>query len=124
MTSTTALCGLNDCARPVDPDSPIGRCSDCTLEWRADVTRALDAERQRKAAKTRRAPADAILLAQSLHRGDTGAGQVIVDHCDIHSVVIQLAWYLFVTLQHFDIDIEERLGVWLTGARAEIGEPS
>lgn len=126
MTATTRLgqCGLNGCTNLTDPDSRIGRCMDCTAAVEVEIMRVFKIQQDRRAAVTRRAAVDAALLAKSLHRGDDAAGQVIVDHCDIHSVVIQLTGYLLATLRHFGVDVEERLDMWLTAARNEIGEPS
>ncbi|MDX1883051.1 hypothetical protein [Mycolicibacterium sp. 120270] len=123
MTDTT-VCGLNGCTNPTDPDSGIGRCMDCTLVWELEVVRIGDVERQRKAAKTRRASVDAVLLAQAFHRGDNAAGQAVADNCDVWSVLVQTFGFLFATLRQFDVDVEDRLAIWLEATRAEIGEPS
>jgi hypothetical protein len=97
---------------------------DCTLAVHVELMRIHDVERQRRAAVTHRASVDAVLFAQAFHRDDTAAGQAIINNCDIHSVAFQLCGFLFAALRHFDVDIEERLSIWLNETRAEIGEPS
>jgi hypothetical protein len=37
-------------------------------------------------------------------------------------VALQLCGWLYATLRQFDIDIEDRLGIWLEAARREVGE--
>jgi hypothetical protein len=119
-----STCDLNGCTNPVDPDSPVGRCAGCSAAVEVEVMRIFKLQQERRAAKTRRASVDAVLLAQAFHRGDDTGGQVIVDNADIHSVALQLCGYLFATLRYFDVDIDERLAVWLKQSRTEIGEPS
>ncbi|MCZ0732216.1 hypothetical protein [Mycolicibacterium iranicum] len=119
-----APCGLNGCAQPTDPDSPIGRCGDCTLAWTVEWMRLQEISRRRREAVTNRAPVDAILLAQAFYREDTAAGQAVADNCDLWSVLMQTFGFLFATLRQFDVDIEERLDIWLAATRAEIGEAS
>jgi hypothetical protein len=70
----------------------------------------------------KRAPVDAILLAQAFHRDDDAAQQVVLKNCDPHSVALQLCGWLYATLRQFDVDIEDRLGIWLDAVRAQTGE--
>jgi hypothetical protein len=37
-------------------------------------------------------------------------------------VALQLCGWLYATLRQFDIDIEDRLGIWLEAALREVGE--
>jgi hypothetical protein len=71
---------------------------------------------------TKRASVDAILLAQAFHRDDDAAQQVVLKNCDPYSVALQLCGFLFATFRQFDVDIEERLGVWLETTRGQTGE--
>ncbi|MCG7597837.1 hypothetical protein [Mycobacterium sp. PSTR-4-N] len=123
MTATRpSPCGLNGCTNPSDPDSAIGRCGDCTLSWSVTFMRIQQAQQQRAAAATERAAVDAVLLLQSWYREDTAAGQIIAENCDVWSVLVQTFGFLFATLRHFDVDIDERLDIWLQETRAQIGE--
>ena len=72
-TDESQMCGLNGCINPTDPDSPIGRCVDCTTVRLQEIMRLRAADAQRKAAVSRRAPVDAILVAQAVYRGDREA---------------------------------------------------
>jgi hypothetical protein len=121
MTATQP-CGLNGCPNPTDPDSPIGRCMDCTAPFLANITRQREADAKRRAAMTGRAPVDAILLAQAFLRDDDAAGQVIINNCDIHSVSLQLCGWIYACIRERGADVEERLAIWLNAMRAEIGE--
>jgi hypothetical protein len=67
-----------------------------------------------------RAAVDAILLAQAFYREDIDAGQVVVNNCELPSVLLQTFGFLFATLRYFDMDIEDRLGVWLAAARQQL----
>jgi hypothetical protein len=71
---------------------------------------------------TRRAPLDAVLLAQSFYRDDMAATAVLLANCDCYSVALQLCGFLFATLTHFDHDVEERLAIWLEETRRQTGE--
>jgi hypothetical protein len=72
--------------------------------------------------RTRRAPVDAVLIAQAFHRDDDAALSVLFENCDPYSVALQLCGWLYATLRQFDIDIEDRLGIWLEAALREVGE--
>jgi hypothetical protein len=72
--------------------------------------------------RTRRAPVDAVLIAQAFYRDDDAAVGVLLNNADPYSVTLQLCGWLYATLRQFDVDIEERLGMWLDAARAEVGE--
>jgi hypothetical protein len=72
--------------------------------------------------RTRRAPIDAILLAQAAYRGDDAAVMVLLDHCDPYSVVLQLCGWITTTFEQFDVNTEERLRIWLDAARRHVGE--
>ena len=117
-------CGLNGCANPTDPDSPIGRCMDCTAEFMVEWRRLQEVDRRRKAAVTRRASVDAVLMAQAFYRDDSAAGQAVANHCDVWAVLVETYGFLFATLRHFDVDIEDRLDIWLKETRSQIGEAS
>ncbi|GAB4597524.1 hypothetical protein MOKP4_38420 [Mycobacterium avium subsp. hominissuis] len=71
---------------------------------------------------TRRAPLDAVLVAQAFYRDDLPATAVLLGNCDPYSVALQLCGFLFGTLTHFDIDVEERLRIWLDETRRQTGE--
>lgn len=71
---------------------------------------------------TKRAPLDAVLLAQAVYRDDEPAQQAILANCDPYSVAIQLCGFLLATFHNFDVDIEDRFGIWLEQTRQEIGE--
>jgi hypothetical protein len=72
--------------------------------------------------RTRRAPVDAVLIAQASYRDDDAAAKVLLDNCHPYSVAVRLCGWIFATFRQFDVDIEDRLGIWLDAARAEIGE--
>lgn len=71
-------CGLNGCANPTDPDSPVGRCIDCTSKYLAEVFSQRWVEDKRTAAMTGRASVDAILLVQAFLREDDDAGTRLI----------------------------------------------
>jgi hypothetical protein len=60
--------------RPSGPDSPVERCTDCTSKYLAERFGQRGVEDKRKAAMTRRASVDAILLAQATLGEDDDAG--------------------------------------------------
>ncbi|OBF95711.1 hypothetical protein A5773_13885 [Mycobacterium sp. 852014-52450_SCH5900713] len=63
-----------------------------------------------------------MLLAQSFYRDDTAATAVLLGNCDPYSVALQLCGFLFTTLKHFDVDVEDRLAIWLESTRRQTGE--
>jgi hypothetical protein len=72
--------------------------------------------------RTRRAPVDAVLLAQAFYRDDDAATKVLLDNCDPYSVALQLCGWLFTTFDQFDVNTEERLNIWLDAGRRQVGE--
>ncbi|WP_024445635.1 hypothetical protein [Mycolicibacterium iranicum] len=71
---------------------------------------------------TKRASVDAVMLAQAFYRDDDAAVEAILKHCDPHSVALQLCGFLYATFRQFDVDTEERLNIWLTETKKQIGE--
>ncbi|QFS93540.1 hypothetical protein FIV07_22505 [Mycobacterium sp. THAF192] len=94
MIAQSAPCGLNGCDKPTDPASAFDRCADCTLAAEVEVLRAGEADRQRRAAVTQRAPVDALLIAKAFIHGDEDTTAVLLKHCDPHSTTLQLAGWL------------------------------
>ena len=72
--------------------------------------------------RTRRAPLDAVLLAQAVHRGDDDAQIAILANSDPFSISAQLAGFLLSTMRQYDVDIDERLEVWRAVTAAQTGE--
>lgn len=72
--------------------------------------------------RTRRAPLDAVLLAQAVHRGDDDAQIAILANSDPFSISAQLAGFLLATMRQYDVDIDERLEVWRAVTAAQTGE--
>lgn len=125
-------CGLSGCTNPIDPDSFAGRCTDCTVEVEAAVLRAVDADRQRRAQVTGRAPVDALLIARAFLRGDQAATAVLLKHADAHSTTLQLAGWLRTALdtalahgaghEFGDHTVDDVLARWLTQVTQEAAQ--
>ena len=88
------------------------------VEWRQIAAR----DAARVAERARRAPVDAVLLMGAWQRNDPEAAQVIAANCDMWSVVIETIRFLFTTFRQFDVDIDDRLDVWLSTVRQQLGE--
>lgn len=72
--------------------------------------------------RTRRAPIDAVMLTQALHRDDEAAQQVILGEGDPYSIALQLAGLLLTTFRHFAVDVDGQLGIWLATTTEQCGE--
>jgi hypothetical protein len=72
--------------------------------------------------QTKRAPLDAVMLAQAMHRGDDSGQQIILKNCDPYSVAMQACGFLLATFREGGVNVEERLAIWLAATRRETGE--
>lgn len=72
--------------------------------------------------RTRRRALDAVLLTQAVQRGDEDAQIAILANCDPFSIATQLAGFLLSTMRQYDVDIDQRLGIWRAVTAAEAGE--
>lgn len=71
---------------------------------------------------TQRASVDAILLSQAFLRDDDHGVEVILKNGDPQSIALQLCGFLYATMRQFDVDIEDRLNIWLQATREQTGE--
>jgi hypothetical protein len=73
---------------------------------------------------TPRAPVDAILIAQAVHRGDGDALRALFNSADLEAVAIDLAGLLVLTIRRVDGHeaVEKWLQAWLRRAKKRIGE--